>query len=154
MNFEMEVKRATIIQPAACVERASTALLTTSFLLVGGSAEPIWVHATADWQCHDAQLLPLTREASERATPPARSDIMAPRVSQLDDPLAEQRLAEWVPMRVAVPRDRHAQPHAWPGCIRASRGPGDSFGAPTATLPCPSSTLDARLEPDETRNVR
>ena len=25
--------------------------------LVGGSEEPIWVHATADWQCHDAQLL-------------------------------------------------------------------------------------------------
>jgi hypothetical protein len=37
---------------------------------------------------------PLTREASERATPPARSDIVAPRVSQLDDRLAEQRLAE------------------------------------------------------------
>jgi hypothetical protein len=57
MDFEIEVKRATIREPALCRDGAATAPLTTSFLLVGGSAEPVWVHATADWQCHDAQLL-------------------------------------------------------------------------------------------------
>lgn len=57
MDFGIEVKRAKIIKPAACVEGAATPLLTTSFLLVGGSEEPIWVHATADWQSHDAPLL-------------------------------------------------------------------------------------------------
>lgn len=57
MDFEIEVKGATIREPGPCREGLATALLTTSFQIVGGSAEPVWVHAAADWQCNDAQLL-------------------------------------------------------------------------------------------------
>jgi len=57
MDFELEVKNATIREPGPCREGAATAPLTTSFLIVGGSAEPVWVHAAAEWQCNDTQLL-------------------------------------------------------------------------------------------------
>ena len=57
MDFEIDVKRATIPEPARCLEGAATAPLTMSFLLVGGSEEPVWVHARANWQCHGDQLL-------------------------------------------------------------------------------------------------
>ena len=57
MDFEIEVKNATIREPADCRDGLATAPLKTSFQIVGGSAEPIWVHAEAEWQCNDAQLL-------------------------------------------------------------------------------------------------
>ena len=40
MEFEIDVKRATILEPALCLEGVATAPLTTSFLLVGGSEKP------------------------------------------------------------------------------------------------------------------
>lgn len=55
--FEIDVRRATILEPDGCLQGASTVPLATSFLLVGGSETPIRVHATANWQCNGSQLL-------------------------------------------------------------------------------------------------
>ena len=60
MTFEIDVRRATILEPDGCLQGASTVPLATSFLLVGGSETPIRVHATANWQCNGSQLLTLS----------------------------------------------------------------------------------------------
>jgi hypothetical protein len=39
--FEIDVRRATILEPDECLQGASTVPLATSFLLVGGSETPI-----------------------------------------------------------------------------------------------------------------
>jgi hypothetical protein len=56
MDFEIDVRHATILEPALCLQGSPTAPLTTSFLLVGGSETPVWVHATANWQCNPGDL--------------------------------------------------------------------------------------------------
>lgn len=56
MSFEIDVQRATIQAPGACLRGSSAALLSTSFQLVGGSETPVWVHGTAKWNCNGAQL--------------------------------------------------------------------------------------------------
>jgi hypothetical protein len=57
MEFEIEVKNATIHEPARSRDGFPTAPLETSFQLVGRNAEPVWVHAAVDWECNDGQLL-------------------------------------------------------------------------------------------------
>jgi hypothetical protein len=56
MDFEIDVQRATILKPDRCLKGSPTAPLTTSFLLVGGSETPVWVHATVSWQCNPGDL--------------------------------------------------------------------------------------------------
>ena len=56
MSFEIDVQRAEIAAPEACLKGESTARLKTAFVLVGGSAEAIEVRGTSEWQCQGAQL--------------------------------------------------------------------------------------------------
>ena len=57
MDFAIDVDRASIVSPSRCVDGSAIALLATSFLLIGPSGEPVWVHATANWQCNGSQLI-------------------------------------------------------------------------------------------------
>ena len=55
MQFEIDVERATIETPAACLRGLSSAPLEVSFVVLG-SATSIPVHANAIWRCNGAQL--------------------------------------------------------------------------------------------------
>jgi hypothetical protein len=56
MSFEIDVQRAEIAQPEACLKGQATARLKTAFVLVGGSANAIEVQGASEWQCKGAQL--------------------------------------------------------------------------------------------------
>lgn len=56
MEFSIDVQGA-IAGPSRCTAGASVVPLTTSFFLIGGSGEPVWVHATTNWQCNGSQLI-------------------------------------------------------------------------------------------------
>ena len=57
MDFAIDVDRASILSPSRCAGGSAIAPLGTSFLLIGRSGEPVWVHATANWQCNGSQLI-------------------------------------------------------------------------------------------------
>ena len=57
MSFEIDVQRATVAEPEACLKGSASALLRTSFVLVGASADPIPLQGGARWECKGAQLV-------------------------------------------------------------------------------------------------
>lgn len=57
VSFEIDVQSATIAEPEACLTGGSaSATLTTAFVLVGASINPIQLQGTSTWQCKGAQL--------------------------------------------------------------------------------------------------
>ena len=57
MSFEIDVQKAAIAEPDACLKGSPDALLKTSFTLVGGSTDSITLHGATKWLCQGAQLV-------------------------------------------------------------------------------------------------
>ena len=57
MSFEIDVERASIREPEACLKGLATARLRTAFVLFGGSTDAVQLQGTSDWQCNGAQLV-------------------------------------------------------------------------------------------------
>ena len=56
MSYEIDVQRAEIAAPEACLKGQPTARLNTEFVLIGGSTNAVEVRAASEWQCKGAQL--------------------------------------------------------------------------------------------------